>query len=525
MNSISSAPRFRINLLTSKMPLRRASCFGRNTVGAGEMNWTRWLVEAVREEIRTSGHKPGIIAKVIQDSPLEKTKFINSLANELRESLKKISEKTLANPDQAEDIVKDAAKDFIELANLSPKGDSEFVRFILDVILRAEAMHFPDNLIHYGVVTFYFAAVMKEMAEEMGYSEREMDWGRTAAVIHDIKQGVDSALLDKQKAALLDIQLIDQHLFITVYLLKQIKWLKNVVKIIRHHHPNEKFDSLLTSDKDYYILAHILRVADAFDGLTSSRRYKIKGRTFTRFDGRKIKVYSREEAFEVLRADPHYDQSVVDALERVINKGEHYIFNIKDLFDMSQIRFVWHGIEHLIRKTILPRADVPKEALKPDEWFVERAPILWLICDEKRKFKNVSEFIYFLKDEISSLASEKDLINDLFEAVATIQMEKVEYVGSIYEILFRAINIDREMGTDTFSLVIKLFHFYREDTAKIGKIIDDLLLDPQKDEDAFFLWLGSRLYGESTESVQTYSEGAFIAGVETLMQELELSWA
>jgi len=451
------------------------------------------------------------ISKISRDSRgmINKNNLIRVLADELNQSLSLISFETeKMPPHKARELVSSRAKDFIELANLSQKGDQEFVRFVIDVLLRADAIHFPDNSVHCGVVTFYVAAI----AKEMGFEERFITWGKTSGVLHDIgKIGVPTELLQKTVIGENEKVSIDQHLLISIYLLQEIRWLRNVVKIISHHHPHPLFNGDLNIGKlggKIYTLAQILRVVDVYDGLTSKRKYKTEGPHTRLFDQRLVKVFTHSEAIEELRNGP-YDHDVVDALERVVEKGEEYIFNIKDLFERSEIKFVWPGIEHLIGKNILPFKGTGKSH-REEFWLINRAPFLWLISGQKKGFDDVLAFIDYVKQTIVLTAYEKNLLTEFNEMTGAVRKQWMELADVLYEGLFRALNIDSRTGLDTFSSLIKLLHFYREDISALTvKIVDSLALTPEKDESAFFEWLALRLYGENTVSVDVYGGHAF----------------
>lgn len=496
----------RIDLIGPKNSFMKSErCFGPKSLGAAQINWTWNLIF----EIATSKSRAEGINNFLKRQDRSRTELVDLLAGELLQSLKGISLKTVKLcPIHAQKIIKSAAGNFIELADLSHAKDIEFVDFIVNVLLRALAKHFPDNEVHSGVVTFYAAAI----AKELDFSERNMRRIRTAGDLHDIgKIGCPEELLNKVDITIEDKNLIDGHLVIGVYLLEEIKYFRKVAEIVKHHHSHPFFDKEFTPefmDKDLYILAEILRVADAYDGMTSPRKYKKVDSQVRDFDKRTVKVYSKEEALKELRKEDYYKKAV-DALESVLERAEHYILNIKDLFLKEEIKFVWPGVSHLIQKTILPSGE-KKEVTFGDLWLLQRAPLLWLISDRKKDFGDVFNFINYVKGQIDAFAQVGGVEGELNGAMKAIKKDYRDYAGVVYEALFRAMDADIKMRSNTFSDIINFLAGQGGDITKMIKGVDTLYPEPEKNEEAFFLWLASRLYGESTESVPIYGERAFI---------------
>ncbi|MBI4684999.1 MAG: HD domain-containing protein [Nitrospirae bacterium] len=127
---------------------------------------------------------------------------------------------------------------------------------------------------HSENVTKY--AVM--IAKEMGMDTTEIDNLKVAALIHDIgKIGTYDYLLDKSDMLTdEEFKLIQMHPSTAVDILNDIKQLKDILPIIKHHH--ERYDGTgypeaLKGD-EIPIGARILCVADSFDAMTADRPYR-----------------------------------------------------------------------------------------------------------------------------------------------------------------------------------------------------------------------------------------------------------
>jgi len=497
----------RINLIRPMKSFMRSELpFGPKGPDAPKLGWTWSLIF----EIASPGSKNYTegINNFLKKQGLNRTQLSDMLADELLQSLKGVSRKILnLEFSDAQKAVRVAARHFIQLADLSHAKDTEFVDFIVNTLIRALTKHLRDNAVHSGVVTFHAAA----MAKELGFSEKDMRRIRTAGDLHDIgKVGCPAGLLNKVGFTPEDKTEVDKHLEIGVFFLEEIKYFWNVAEIIKHHHSHQTFDEDYTPElmgKDLYTLAQILRVADEYDGMTSKRKYKTP-EPYVRFDNRIMKVFSKAEAFEQLLKGGH-DKTIVAALERVLEKGEYYIFNIKELFPRGEIKFVWPGIHHLIEKTILPSGG--KEEVSPaDVWLLPRAPLLWLISEQKKGFVDVFAFVSYIRWQVISFAKGKGVDGRLKEAMEAIKKDYAAYNGVVYEVLFRARNADMKMHSNAFVDIVNFLAAQSGNITKLIKGIDMLYPEPEKNEEAFFQWLASRLYGESTESVPLYGERAFI---------------
>ena len=489
--------------------------FGKLSLGAAQFNWTRWLSYQIGSA-RNKGSF-GLDKAIRRTNAVDKKGLIHNIAEELQESMLGISGKIAGlSAGEASKLVGTEAEHFIELANLSSPNDPDFVDFIIDVLMRVERAHFRDNAVHSGVVTFYAAA----LASEMGFEAKGIQRVRTASVLHDIgKIGVSGDLLSKIGIDQSDKDLIDSHLLISVGLLKGIKWMKNVVEIVKHHHVHPAYNKGFCVDimgSELYYLAHVLRVTDAYDGLTSRRKYKGEAEYERVFDKRAIKVFSKEEALSLLRNGP-FNGVVVDALESVIDNGVNYISNINKLFRSEEIKFVWPGIEHLIKKSILSTDAASKDELSKNGFLLLKAPLLWLDCAKRAGFKDGRDFISSVKSDTHRAARQKRLepqMNDIIETFRRMGWD--DYLGAVYEALFRAINAGEVTKKDLFTPVLTFLSRHAYNVQKLIVALDSLCIDPTKKEDAFYLWLATKLFSESTKTVPFYGEEAFISAVSRL---------
>ncbi len=116
------------------------------------------------------------------------------------------------------------------------------------------------------------------VAQEMGYSQEQIELLENAAKLHDIGKVAtpDSVLLKPGKLNSLEYSLIKEHLSVGYNILKDIPNYQKIAEIMHSHH--ERFDGHGYPDgkKGYDIppLSRIMIVADAFDAMTTNRIYK-----------------------------------------------------------------------------------------------------------------------------------------------------------------------------------------------------------------------------------------------------------
>ena len=116
------------------------------------------------------------------------------------------------------------------------------------------------------------------IAQEMNYSQEDIDILKKAAWLHDIGKisTPDSVLLKPGKLTNVEYELIQDHLTSGYNMLHEIDQYKDIAEIMREHH--EKFDGSgyprgLKKD-EILPLSRIMIVADAFDAMTTNRVYK-----------------------------------------------------------------------------------------------------------------------------------------------------------------------------------------------------------------------------------------------------------
>jgi putative nucleotidyltransferase with HDIG domain len=154
------------------------------------------------------------------------------------------------------------------------------------------------------------AEVCARMAGSLKVGAQEKEYLRFAAILHDVgKIGIDRDILLKQHG--LDGReagAIRTHPDKGAQILDPISFLKPVLSAIRHHHEN--FDGtgypLGLKGKEIPYKARIIRIADAWDAMTSERAYR--------------RGLSPEEASnELIRhAGTHFDPELVETF-RLIN--------------------------------------------------------------------------------------------------------------------------------------------------------------------------------------------------------------
>lgn len=132
----------------------------------------------------------------------------------------------------------------------------------------------PYTYRHSQNVTKYAVRI----AQEMKFDHRQIENIRQAGLLHDIgKIAIKDAVLMKP-GKLTD----EEYLQIKIHpskgeeIIKSLPFLRQVVKIIKHHH--ERFDGKGYPDgikgDDIELGARILAVADAFDAMTTNRAYR-----------------------------------------------------------------------------------------------------------------------------------------------------------------------------------------------------------------------------------------------------------
>jgi len=116
------------------------------------------------------------------------------------------------------------------------------------------------------------------IGQTFGLTDQEMERLRLAAVLHDVgKIGVrDNILLKNGKLDEQEFQEMKRHTIYGEEVLKHIKYFKDIIPGVKHHH--ERYDGkgypegLMGGQID--IIARIIAVGDTFDAMTSDRPYR-----------------------------------------------------------------------------------------------------------------------------------------------------------------------------------------------------------------------------------------------------------
>ena len=123
-------------------------------------------------------------------------------------------------------------------------------------------------------VTYYSV----KMAEKLGLDNSELGKIELAGLLHDIGMiGVTDRILSKiDKLTPEEYEEIKKHVTYSVRILEDIKQLKDVVEIIKHHHEHYSGNGYPDGLKGEEIPlgSRIIAIADAFDGMLSNRAYR-----------------------------------------------------------------------------------------------------------------------------------------------------------------------------------------------------------------------------------------------------------
>jgi putative nucleotidyltransferase with HDIG domain len=129
---------------------------------------------------------------------------------------------------------------------------------------------------HSDRVSYY----AKKLGEAFNLSPEEIELLSVGGIFHDIgKIGIPDDILFKiEKLDFSEYEEIKKHPLKGAYILSAISMFKDVVPLVKYHH--ERYDGKgypegLKGDNIPF-LARILSVADAFDAMTSDRKYRSK---------------------------------------------------------------------------------------------------------------------------------------------------------------------------------------------------------------------------------------------------------
>jgi anti-anti-sigma factor len=162
---------------------------------------------------------------------------------------------------------------------------------------------------HTERVTLYASA----LGDELGLTKDQRQDLLFGAVLHDVGYlGVPEEIL-RMPDGLTEEQLAElrRHPLIGVNILKDIPFLQKALGAVRHHH--EWYDGSGYPDglagEDIPLLARVVAVADAFDAITTDRRYRA--------------AKSKEEGLAEIEKNrrAQFDPAIVDALGALVRSG------------------------------------------------------------------------------------------------------------------------------------------------------------------------------------------------------------
>jgi putative two-component system response regulator len=122
------------------------------------------------------------------------------------------------------------------------------------------------------------AAYATKLGRHLGLSEEDIAALERGGFLHDIgKVGVpDAVLLKPARLTAAEYELMKQHTLIGDRLCGELRSLRSVRPIVRHHHERQDgsgYPDRLRGD-DVPLLAQIIAIVDVFDALTTARPYK-----------------------------------------------------------------------------------------------------------------------------------------------------------------------------------------------------------------------------------------------------------
>lgn len=146
-----------------------------------------------------------------------------------------------------------------------------------------------------------------KIGEALGLPQEELDILKQASQLHDIgKIGIpDAILLKPSKLDSYERSLIETHPEVGARILSSISALKDVIPAVRHHHEHWNGTGYPDGMKgeEIPLLARILSVADAFDGMTTNRPYR--------------SAMTRDAALYEMRRCGHFDPDLIELLAKV----------------------------------------------------------------------------------------------------------------------------------------------------------------------------------------------------------------
>ena len=157
-------------------------------------------------------------------------------------------------------------------------------------------------------VTFYAL----KMAQKLGLNSSELGKIELAGLLHDIGMiGVADKILSKiDKLTPEEYEEIKKHVSYSVKILEDIKQLKEVVDIIKHHHEHYSGNGYPDGLKGEEIPlgSRIIAIADAFDGMLSDRAYR--------------PALTMQQACDIIQENKNmqFDEKLIPVFKEVINE-------------------------------------------------------------------------------------------------------------------------------------------------------------------------------------------------------------
>ena len=154
------------------------------------------------------------------------------------------------------------------------------------------------------------ASYSKDIARELGHTEKECDLIYQAGILHDIGKIMtpDSILLKPGRLTKEEYSLIQDHVSIGYDILSSVPMYQHLAEIVYSHH--ECYDGSgyprALKGNDIPLFARIMAIADAFDAMTTSRIYK----------SRKTPTEALKELKEL--SGTRYDPAIVDSAINVL---------------------------------------------------------------------------------------------------------------------------------------------------------------------------------------------------------------
>lgn len=201
-------------------------------------------------------------AKKLWSEFMDVSETLGASVNEL----KKREQSLLKSRDAFLNMLEDISESYRELDDL-------FMKLVLAMVNALDAKS-PWTRGHSERVVSY----AERIAVEMGLDKDELRKLRLGGLLHDIgKIGTYDIILDKpDKLTADEYSIVKKHPSGGAEILKDIKQLKDIIPLIKHHH--ERIDGKGYPDglkgEEIPILARILHVADSFDSMTADRPYR-----------------------------------------------------------------------------------------------------------------------------------------------------------------------------------------------------------------------------------------------------------